>query len=87
MYIFLFKKQLYWINEWKQDCGHVGLNQLDPLYHLKSYTNIVLLFCVVVQALSDSKTRNILVYMTLNGKEGLTGCGLVYIGSHVLAPL
>ena len=42
---------------------------------------------MVAQALRDSKTRTILVYMTLNGKEGLTACGLVYIGSHVLAPL
>ena len=70
----LFKKQ--------QDIGltdstHVGYNQLDNLYHLKSYTQHCA-FCLwlhrhpVILKLKI-KTRTILVYMILNGKGDLSG--------------
>ena len=39
------------------------------------YTNIVLFF-VVTQALHDFKTSTLFVYMILNDKGGLNGCGL-----------
>ena len=68
---------LYWPvkKERKPNWTHVDHSQLDDLFSIWNPSHQCC-GCLVAQALGGFKTSSLLVYKILNGKGGLTSCGL-----------